>query len=82
SAVPSLATEWRRIDDKTVELKLRQGVKFHNGDEMTAERLPSQSRPIRLSQSDELKMRWPTFDCSRNAGSGVSAGRAREIGAR
>ncbi len=34
---PSLATEWRRIDDKTVELKLRQGVKFHNGDEMTAE---------------------------------------------
>ncbi|MFW8608068.1 ABC transporter substrate-binding protein [Rhizobium beringeri] len=37
SAVPSLAAEWRRIDDKTVELKLRQGVKFHNGDEMTAE---------------------------------------------
>ena len=25
------------IDDKTVELQLRQGVKFHNGDEMTAE---------------------------------------------
>ncbi len=37
SAVPGLATEWTRIDDKTVELKLRQGVKFHNGDEMTAE---------------------------------------------
>ncbi|MDB5522350.1 MAG: extracellular solute-binding protein family 5 [Rhizobium sp.] len=36
-SVPMLATEWRRIDDKTVELKLRQGVKFHNGDEMTAE---------------------------------------------
>ena len=36
-AVPGLATEWRRIDDQTVELKLRQGVKFHNGDEMTAE---------------------------------------------
>jgi peptide/nickel transport system substrate-binding protein len=35
--VPGLATEWRRIDDKTLELKLRQGVKFHNGDEMTAE---------------------------------------------
>ncbi len=35
--VPSLATEWKRIDDKTVEMKLRQGVKFHNGDEMTAE---------------------------------------------
>jgi len=37
SAVPGLATEWTRIDDKTVELKLRHGVKFHNGDEMTAE---------------------------------------------
>lgn len=37
SAVPGLATEWTRIDDKTVELKLREGVKFHNGDEMTAE---------------------------------------------
>lgn len=35
--VPGLATEWRRIDDKTVELKLRQGVKFHNGDELTAD---------------------------------------------
>ncbi|MBR0673806.1 ABC transporter substrate-binding protein [Neoroseomonas soli] len=35
--VPMLATEWRRIDDRTVELKLRQGVKFHNGDEMTAD---------------------------------------------
>ena len=35
--VPQLATEWKRIDAQTVELKLRQGVKFHNGDEMTAE---------------------------------------------
>ncbi|MDX5359179.1 MAG: ABC transporter substrate-binding protein [Rhodobacterales bacterium] len=35
--VPGLATEWKRLDDKTIELKLRQGVKFHNGDEMTAE---------------------------------------------
>nr|WP_325252203.1 ABC transporter substrate-binding protein [Amylibacter sp.] len=35
--VPGLATEWKRLDDKTIELKLRQGVKFHNGDEMTAD---------------------------------------------
>jgi len=35
--VPGLATEWRRLDDKTVELKLRQGVRFHNGDELTAD---------------------------------------------
>ncbi len=36
-AKPMLATGTRRIDDKTVEVSLRPGVKFHNGDEMTAE---------------------------------------------
>jgi peptide/nickel transport system substrate-binding protein len=35
--VPGLATEWKRLDDQTLELKLRQGVIFHNGDEMTAD---------------------------------------------
>jgi peptide/nickel transport system substrate-binding protein len=35
--VPGLATEWRRLSDNAVELDLRRGVRFHNGDEMTAE---------------------------------------------
>ncbi|WCK69409.1 ABC transporter substrate-binding protein [Agrobacterium tumefaciens] len=35
--VPSLAESFERIDDKSVRFKLRQGVKFHNGAEMTAE---------------------------------------------
>lgn len=35
--VQGLATEWKMIDETTMELKLRPGVKFHNGDEMTAE---------------------------------------------
>ncbi len=35
--VPGLATEWRRISDSVIELKLRPGVRFHNGDEMTAD---------------------------------------------
>jgi len=35
--VPGLATSWKRLDDKTIELKLREGVTFHNGDEMTAD---------------------------------------------
>lgn len=34
---PSLATEWKRVDDFTMELKLRDGVLFHDGTEMTVE---------------------------------------------
>lgn len=37
--VPMLATEWNWIDDKTLEFKLRDDVKFHNGDEFDAEDL-------------------------------------------
>lgn len=36
-AVPGLAESWKRIDDRTVEFTLRKGVRFHNGDEMTAD---------------------------------------------
>lgn len=35
--VPGLAESWKRIDTRTVEFTLRKGVKFHNGDEMTAD---------------------------------------------
>jgi peptide/nickel transport system substrate-binding protein len=34
---PGLATEWKALDDTTWEFKLRQGVKFHDGSEFTAE---------------------------------------------
>jgi len=46
--IPGLATSWRRIDDRTVELSLRQGVKFHNGDEMTAEDVAFTFSPERM----------------------------------
>jgi peptide/nickel transport system substrate-binding protein len=35
--VPGLATEWRRVDARTLDLRLRQGVRFHDGSELTAE---------------------------------------------
>lgn len=34
--VPGLAESWTQIDDTTTEFKLRKGVKFHNGNEFTA----------------------------------------------
>ncbi len=30
--VPKLATGWRWLDERTLEVTLRQGVKFHNGE--------------------------------------------------
>lgn len=34
---PRLAESWERIDDTTMRFKLREGVKFHTGNDMTAE---------------------------------------------
>ncbi len=34
---PALATSWKNISPKVWRFKLRQGVKFHNGDTMTAQ---------------------------------------------
>jgi len=32
-----LAKSWKQVDDKTMEFELRQGVKFHNGEEFDAD---------------------------------------------
>jgi len=34
---PALAESWTRIDERTLELKLREGVLFHNGEELTSD---------------------------------------------
>jgi len=48
SQQPALAESWTRIDDKTIEFKLRKGVKFHNGEEMTAEDVVFSFGPERM----------------------------------
>ena len=35
--VPVLAETWEQVDDTTIEFKLRSGVTFHNGEEVTAD---------------------------------------------
>lgn len=37
SLEPGIAASWKRVNERVLEVTLRQGVIFHNGDEMTAE---------------------------------------------
>jgi len=45
---PGLATAWRRIDDRTVELDLRQDVRLHDGSLLTAEDVAFTFGPERM----------------------------------
>ena len=47
---PALAESWRAVDPTTWEFRLRRGVRFHNGQEMTADDVMSRpSRSLSLS---------------------------------
>jgi peptide/nickel transport system substrate-binding protein len=37
SIKPNLAVSWKRLDDRTWEFRLREGVKFHNGNPLNSE---------------------------------------------
>ncbi|WP_421725059.1 ABC transporter substrate-binding protein [Bauldia sp.] len=50
--VPGLATEWKMIEPTVMELKLREGVTFHNGDTMDAEDVAASLNPI-------FQQTWP-----------------------
>ena len=53
--VPGLATGWRWLDDRTLEVKLRQGVTFHNGEILDAE-------IVKLNWDENLRLRQPHRD--------------------
>jgi len=50
--VPRLATDWRWLDDRTLEVKLRQGVRFHNGEVFDAE-------IVKLNWDENLRLKQP-----------------------
>ncbi|MDB5524010.1 MAG: oligopeptide transporter substrate-binding protein [Rhizobium sp.] len=50
--VPGLAESWKHIDDRTLELKLRAGVKFHNGAPLTADDVVFTFSPERMTGAD------------------------------
>ena len=65
--LPMLATEWKVVNPTTWEFKLRSGVKFHNGDPLTAEDVkfsfdraidPETKNPTRanLTQIDKIEV--------------------------
>ncbi|MBP0445307.1 ABC transporter substrate-binding protein [Roseomonas sp. SSH11] len=54
---PGLATEWRRVDERTLEFTLRPGVRFHDNREMTAEDVAFSFGPQRMWGADPAAAR-------------------------
>ena len=50
--VPRLATQWQWVDDRTLEVTLRQGVRFHNGEVFDAE-------IVKLNWEENTRLRQP-----------------------
>jgi len=50
--VPGLATAWQWLDDRTLEMTLRQGVTFHNGEVFDA-------NIVKLNWEENLRLRQP-----------------------
>ncbi len=52
--VPALAQSWKRIDFKTLEIRLRDNVRLHNGDLLTAEDVAFSFGPERMWSGTEV----------------------------
>ncbi len=50
--VPRLATSWRWLDEQTLEMKLRRGVSFHNGEAFDAE-------IVKLNWDENTRLKQP-----------------------
>jgi peptide/nickel transport system substrate-binding protein len=52
--VPCLARNWRWLDDKTIEFRLRRGVTFHNGEHFDAESLKTNWEKYRALENPRV----------------------------
>ncbi|HUH77406.1 MAG TPA: ABC transporter substrate-binding protein, partial [Devosia sp.] len=59
--VPALAISWKRVDELTLEVKLRDDVKFHNGAPLTAEDVAFTFSPERLRGENALLPEGPAY---------------------
>lgn len=60
---PALATDWKYVDDLTLELKLREGVNFHNGEAFNANTVKwNIERIIDPEQRSAIRSRLATVD--------------------
>jgi peptide/nickel transport system substrate-binding protein len=50
--IPRLATAWRWVDDRTLDVTLRQGATFHNGEVFDAE-------IVKLNWEENIRVRQP-----------------------
>ena len=50
--VPRLATQWQWLNDRTLEVTLRQGVTFHNGEVFDAE-------IVKLNWHENIRVQQP-----------------------
>ena len=50
--VPRLATRWQWLDDRTLEMTLRQGVTFHNGEVLDAD-------IVKLNWEENIRLQQP-----------------------
>ncbi len=57
--IPGLAESWEVVDPTTWRFKLREGVKFHNGNDFTADDVVFSAARVRAEGSD-LKTRIPS----------------------
>ncbi|TFH44219.1 MAG: hypothetical protein E4H01_11220 [Lysobacterales bacterium] len=60
--VPELAESWKPLDDLTWEVRLRQGVKFHNGETFDANAVKSTLDRVKVAGATHVSGGFTTID--------------------